>query len=477
MSPAPLKDQNNTLLIAALGCSALVAAAAWMSLKRNQKMEPSILYHKNIKRSTSSPRKTYYLDYNGTTPIYPQVLDAMMPFLQEHFGNPSSGHVYGQEPRRAIDEARRKILEHLLGVPEPDSKLDAIWFAGCGTEADNLAIHLALQTVPGKNATTTTTTKPHIVTSNVEHPAIELYLKSLEHASAVDVTYVPVDTEGCVSAKDMIAAIRDNTVLVTLMLANNESGALQPVAEVARACRQRRILFHTDAAQAAGKVSCQINVLGNPDMISIVGHKIGAPKGIAALYVRPGCLQEHQQNGETENSNAKSFQGLLIGGGQEFGMRGGTENTPYIVALGRAAELAQSNLKQNATHMEATRSRLLKNLQEKLGASNVRANGPEDPTKRLPNTLSVGIDQVHSGQLLASVGHVVAASAGATCHSTASISSVLRAMQVPESFARGTLRLSVGPTTSKDDVDEASEILVQAVRSQWQSNQLAKKDK
>ena len=150
-------------------------------------------------------------------------------------------------------------------------------------------------------------------------------------------------------------------------------------------------------------------------------------------------------------------------------MRGGTENTPYIVALGKAAELAETNLKRNASHMEAMRTRLLQNLQNKLGESNVRANGPTDPTKRLPNTLSVGIDRVHSGQLLASVGHLVAASAGATCHSTASISSVLKAMNIPESFARGTLRLSVGPNTTKSDVDEASEIIAQAVQSQWRS--------
>ncbi|KAG7368898.1 selenocysteine lyase [Nitzschia inconspicua] len=447
-------NQNTTLLLTALGGSAVFAAAAWVSLKRSKTVSSNL---------PSSKKKTYYLDYNGTTPIYPQVLEAMMPYLQHHFGNPSSGHVYGQEPRRAIDEARSKILHHLLGAPT--TRLDAIWFTGCGTEADNLAIYLAVQTV--KEMDDSHKKKPHIVTSNVEHPAIELYLKSLEQNNSIDVTYVPVDTEGRVSAEEMIAALRENTVLVTLMLANNESGALQPVAEVSRVCRQRGILFHTDAAQAAGKVSCHIHAIGDPDMISIVGHKIGAPKGIAALYVRPGCLEEQQ----TVQHKNKPNHGLLIGGGQEFGMRGGTENTPYIVALGRAAELAQTHLKRNAAHMEEMRARLLKNLQYSLGASNVLANGPQDHTKRLPNTLSVGIDSIHSGQLLADVGDTVAASAGATCHSTASISSVLRAMKVPESYARGTLRLSVGPSTTTTDVDEAADIIANAVRSQWEVNQ------
>lgn len=466
--PASAKDQNTALIAAAaaLGGSAVVAVAAWLSLKkRYHKGLPSFWCIAGSGSTTGKSNKTYYLDYNGTTPVYPQVLEAMMPYLQHHFGNPSSGHVYGQEPRKAIDEARSKILKYLLGAsPSQTNKLDAIWFTGCGTEADNLAIYLAMQTFDRGSGK-----KPHIVTSNVEHPAIELYLKSLEEThKSIDVTYVPVDTEGRVSANDMIAALRDNTILVTLMLANNESGALQPVAEVSRACQQRGILFHTDAAQAAGKVSCHLSALGNPDMVSIVGHKIGAPKGIAALYVRPGCLQE--QRGPTGIQD-KPIHGLLLGGGQEFGMRGGTENTPYIVALGEAAKLAEINLKQNAAHMEDTRTRLLQNLQKELGPSNVVANGPKDPDLRLPNTLSVGIDRIHSGQLLASVGHTVAASAGATCHSTASISSVLRAMKVPESFARGTLRLSVGPKTSHADVDGASNILTEAVRSQWKSQQ------
>ena len=188
------------------------------------------------------------------------------------------------------------------------------------------------------------------------------------------------------------------------------------------------------------------------------------PQGIAALYVRPDCLNEH---GRVFNNN-NNCGVMLIGGGQEYGRRGGTENTPYIVALGAAAELAQKNLNTNAIHMENLRNRLLENLRKLLGERNVRVNGPRDPSNRLPNTLSVGLDRVRSSDLLASIGHVVAASAGAACHSTGgSISSILLAMRVPESFARGTLRLSLGPTTTAEDVDEASEIIARAARAQW----------
>ena len=200
-------------------------------------------------------------------------------------------------------------------------------------------------------------------------------------------------------------------------------------------------------------------------MVTIVGHKIGAPKGIAALYVRPGCLDEQEHGRQFANHQSV----LLIGGGQEFGRRGGTENTPYIVGLGKAAEMAHTNLNRNAAHMEGLRTQLLENLRTLLGDTNVRVNGPIDPKKRLPNTLSVGLDRVRSGDLLSCVGHVVAASAGAACHSNGgeSISSVLLAMKVPESFARGTLRLSVGPTTTSEDIDEASEIIARAARAQW----------
>ena len=407
------------------------------------------------KSSSKDEDECIYLDYNGTTPVYPSVLDAMMPYFKDHYGNPSSSHALGKEPRRAINQARSQILQ-LLGSKDDD--LQAIWFTACGTESDNLAIELAVQSNPHKP-------KKHVVTCNVEHPAVALYLEHLENIKVIDVTYVPVDKDGRVSAADVIAALTPETILVTVMLANNESGALQPIQEISKECRARNILMHTDAAQAAGKVSCHLQDLGFPDMISVVGHKLGAPKGVAALYVRPGCLQE----GGRKIPHKHGI--LLIGGGQEFGRRGGTENTPYIVGFGHAAAMAEKNLVKNVRHMESMRSRLLLKLKEKLGATRVRANGPSDPALRLPNTLSVGLEDIHSGDLLANIGHLVAASAGATCHSASGISSVLRAMEVPENFARGTLRLSLGPKTNARTVDRAAKIIADAVKRQLDSKE------
>ena len=238
-----------------VGGTAVVAAttAAWMSY-HNKRILPLSWIRRNLS-STSTTRtkpKSYYLDYNGTTPIYPEVFDAMRPYLQEHFGNPSSSHLFGTEPRKAIETARKQILSRLLGV-RASTDLSSIWFTGCGTESDNMAIRLALLSAPSSRRT------KHIVTCNVEHPAIENYLRHLEHDDknntgderdrvGISVTRVPVDTEGRVSARDVVDAITPDTVLVTLMLANNESGALQPVKEVAEECRRRGILFHTDAA-------------------------------------------------------------------------------------------------------------------------------------------------------------------------------------------------------------------------------------
>jgi cysteine desulfurase len=462
----------------------VVAASLLVRWKRREQQDIDDNNNNAASTSSASPSPSsscIYLDYNGTTPVYPFVIQAMMPYLTTHYGNPSSSHAHGQEPRRAVARARQQILK-LLGLNGNDDLLaKSIWFTSCGTESDNLAIHLALQSSkkklpPGQ--------KPHIVTINVEHPAIEGCLKVLqEEEQLIDVTYVPVQPDGRVRAQDMIQAIDpQRTVLVTLMLANNETGALQPVSAVSRYCRRLGILFHTDAAQAAGKVSVEIdsctdndnittsddNGCGCADMVTLVGHKIGAPKGIACLYVRPQCLEE---NGRSLPHNHGI---LLIGGGQEFGRRGGTENVPHIVAMGAAAERIAVEWRDNAARMEMLRTRLLHQLRLQLGCrdenddSLVRPNGPMDPKHRLPNTLSVGIRNVHSGDLLAAVSDQVAASAGATCHGAAGISSVLKAMQVPIEFARGTVRLSLGPTTTQDQIDRAAAILAKAAKLQLQ---------
>ena len=516
-----------TLTVTVGGAGAAAAAILWFrrysrrnnsiqeeqqEQQQQQQLQKEVVWAgKHLNASNNSSSKQIYLDYNGTTPIYPDVLEAMMPFLTTHFGNPSSSHFAGRIPRQAVNQARRQILYDLLLLESRNNKsnnsksssnsssadkeeeeedLSSIWFTSCGTESDNLAIQLALQSTThlnkSHNKNDAIITTRHIITCNVEHPAIEGCLKNIEERYGGDgdrcqVTFVPVQPDGRVRATDMIAAIEEKqqqeqnqnfdeqqqhvVVLVTMMLANNESGALQPVREVAEYCRQHNILFHTDAAQAAGKVGVRLEQdLGGADLVSIVGHKLGAPKGIACLYVRPGCLNE---GGRQMHQHGV----LLIGGGQEFGRRGGTENVPYIVGLGYAAAKAGREWKTNARRMEALRSRLLQKLVTGLGEDRIRTNGPTDPSLRLPNTLSVGIRGALSGDLLAQVGDRVAASAGATCHSASSISAVLKSMNVPLEFARGTLRLSVGPHTTEEEIDRAAEIIIDAAKSQLEKRQ------
>mmetsp|Transcript_913 Transcript_913/g.1581 ORF Transcript_913/g.1581 Transcript_913/m.1581 type:complete len:494 (-) Transcript_913:255-1736(-) len=432
--------------------------------------------------TTSHSTKCIYLDYNATTPIDPRVVEAMLPYLTTHFGNPSSSHIYGLEPKLAIQRARQAILELLYPhgfentMDKQQQRQDGIIFTGCGTEADNLAIHLALQSwdIKTRRRSRSTDTKPcHVVTTNVEHPAVAQYLDAMEQRGMVQVTRIPVHPEGYVTLEDVKQGIRvGETVLVTIMLANNESGALQPVKEVSEYCKKHGILFHTDAAQAIGKVSVAMDETGIGDcvdMITIVGHKFGAPKGIACLYIRPGCL-----NGGGD-VRLESNDYLLIGGGQEGGKRGGTENVPYIVGLGTAASILMARgtdtneicWKENSKRMEHLRMRLLQNLVQELGDEVVRPNGPKNSSQRLPNTLSVGFRNVHSGELLERIKMLVACSAGSACHSSGGkVSSVLEAMKVPMEYARGTLRLSVGPNTSEKDVDIATKIIVKEVKNQ-----------
>ena len=436
--------------------------------------------------SKGTSDKCVYLDYNGTTPVYPPVVDAMLPYLTQHFGNPSSSHYFGREPKQAVNKSRQSLLRLIQNnsdITDPHS----IIFTGCGTESNNLAIRLSLlscQHIADGNGLL------HVVSTNIEHPAITQCLSSYSVqgglAPRISVTYVPVNEEGIVSVDHVVNAIQPNTALVTIMTANNEVGSIQPVFEIAKLCREKEILFHTDAAQAVGKMD--LRGLADPttgaDLITLVGHKFGAPKGIAALYVRPNCFNE---SGRANPDDGGSV--LLMGGGQEGGRRGGTENVPYIAGIGRAAEMLlekrQSPLhhndnidgwEYNALHMEAMRKRLLINLVQGLEKENsakstiVRTNGPSDPKQRLPNTLSVGLKGIRSGELLAGIGMIVACSAGSACHSSSSqaisYSSILKAMHVPPEYAIGTLRLSVGPDTTEKDVDFAAEIIVNEAKKQ-----------
>lgn len=464
------RNYTSLAVAAAGGAAAALIARRLLSQKAQRRSLSRHSIGSDLHLSVEDAKTCIYLDHNGTTPIYPEVLEEMMPYLTAHFGNPSSGHAYGKEPKVAVALARRRVMSLLVDDDESlNMAEDCIIFTGCGTESDNLAIELALASCGNRR---------HVVTCNIEHPAVLECLKVMENAGGIDLTIVEVNDEGIVSADDIAKAIKpDETALVTIMLANNEVGSLQPIADIAKICREANVLLHTDAAQAVGKLSVELKDLGHPDMITIVGHKMGAPKGVAALYVRKGCLSE---NGRVEPHGYGACGLALRGGGQEKGRRAGTENTPYIAGLGKAAQLltkqskADSGKKQwmdNAQYMNGLRSRLLDNLTTALGEENVRTNGPADPTCRLPNTLSVGLRNIHSGELLKAVSNQVAASAGSACHASGGgVSAVLKCLHVPDEFARGTLRLSVGPGTSIEDVDRASEIIVAEAKKQLDSD-------
>jgi cysteine desulfurase len=447
--------------------------------------------------------KCVYLDYNGTTPIYPPVLEAMLPYFVEHFGNPSSSHYYGQAPKVAVRKARLALLKVIQpaitvnndGGGETNNAIDpsSIVFTGCGTESNNMAIRLALLSSLHKADANGIL---HVITTTVEHPAITQCLLSYSSQDNgltpnITVSYIPVNNEGIVSVQDVIQAIQPNTALVTVMTANNEVGSIQPVFELAKYCRERNVIFHTDAAQAVGKIDLRElgNSLTGADLITLVGHKFGAPKGIAALYIRPTLFTNDERssnNGRSTNHKDVGGSVLLMGGGQEFGRRGGTENVPYIVGMGRAAELlfekkrcGRDGWEYNAQHMSKMRDRLLLNITHQLEDGGdtkkyVSINGPIDPKYKLPNTLSVGIRGVRSGELLVNIGNVVACSAGSACHASCSddigtmlsYSSILKAMNVPVEFAVGTLRLSVGPDTTEEEVDYAAEVIVKEAKRQ-----------
>jgi cysteine desulfurase len=375
-----------------------------------------------------------FLDYNATTPVDPRVAEVMRPYLTGWFGNPSSGHAYGTQPQLALARARSQVAA-LIGVRERE-----IVFTGSGSEADNLAIRgavLATALQPGETA------RPHVVTQVTEHPAVLETCRSLERLHGIQVTYLPVDRDGLVDPADLAAALTPHTVLVSIMIANNETGALQPIADLARITRAHGALFHTDAAQAAGKIPVDVDELG-VDLMTVVGHKMYAPKGVAALYVRSGVRLEP----------------LVYGGGQEQGLRSGTENVALAVALGAAADLAAVDLADGAhRRIAGLRDRLHHRLTGAL-PGRVALNGPAGA--RLPNTLNISIGGVQGDALLAAVPQI-AASTGSACHSgDPTPSPVLTALNLPEARAASALRLSLGRWTTAADVDRAADLLLAA---------------
>ena len=374
--------------------------------------------------------KPIYLDYNGTTPHDPEVISAMRPYLEEEFGNPSSSHLFGAKPRQAVVLAREQMASLLNCRPQE------IIFTSGGTESNNFAIKGVARAYRDKGN--------HIITSRIEHPAVLEVCAYLEK-EGFEVTYLPVDEYGLVNTNDVASACTTKTILISIMHANNEVGSLEPLDEISEIARERGILLHTDAAQSMGKIPVDIAKLG-VDLLSIAGHKIYAPKGIGALYIRDGLKLET----------------FMHGAGQEAGKRAGTENVLEIVGLGKACEIARRDLEPNAQQMQMTRDRLYVGI--KKGCKQVQLNG--HPEKRLPNTLSLSFHGLEANRILEKISVAVAASAGAACHAdTVEVSHVLKAMAVPLDWAKGTLRLSTGRKTIKEDIDMAVMIITNAVNS------------
>ena len=368
--------------------------------------------------------KPIYLDYNGTTPHDPEVIEAMRPFLETEFGNPSSSHWYGIKPKQAVETAREQVAGILNCLPTE------VFFTSGGTESNNHAIFGVARQFRAKGN--------HIITSSIEHPAVFEVCRCLE-AEGFQTTYLPVDEYGLVDPDDVAGAIRSSTVLITIMHANNEVGTVQPVAEISRIAGQRGIAMHTDAAQSVGKIPTDTLELG-VDLLSVAGHKVYAPKGIGALYVRPPLEPEK----------------FCHGAGQEMGWRAGTENVLEIVGLGKACEIAKRDLEKNMSHMTSLRDRLHEGLKDL--SVKIRLNGHAH--KRLPNTLSISFLGQEANRMLEDIGLEVAASAGAACHSdSVQISHVLQAMNVPMEWAKGTLRFSVGRMTTEAEIDKTLRVV------------------
>ncbi len=379
------------------------------------------------------PEMPIYLDYNATTPIDPRVAQAMAPYLHGRFGNPSSAHPYGVEARQAVEKARRQVAD-LLGCQPGE-----IVFTSGGTESNNTAIRGAAGALRKRGN--------HMITSAVEHPAVLEPCRFLERQGH-RLTVLPVDEFGRVDPGEVEAAITDETILISIMHANNEVGTIQPIAEIAALAQERGVLVHTDAAQTVGKIPVRVDELG-VDLLSVAGHKFYAPKGVGVLYVRSSVALEK----------------LMHGADHEAGRRPGTENVLEIVGLGQAAEIAAEDLDQNAAHIRDLRERMWHGLQEGLANPEaIRLNG--HPEQRLPNTLSVGFRGVEANTLLVTIADRVAASAGAACHAAGfDVSSVLQAMNVPLDYAMGTVRFSVGKMSTAAEIDRAVRVLVDALRT------------
>ena len=373
--------------------------------------------------------KRIYMDYNATSPVLPEVLDAMLPFFTETYGNPSSVHSYGREAREAVDQAREQIALFL------NADTDEIVFTGGGSESDNLALKGYLAATNGASH--------HIVTSAVEHHAVIHTVGRLEELGH-DVDYVGVGESGALDVTELEEMICDNTKIASFMYANNETGVIFDIPRISSILRENGVVFHTDAVQAAGKVPIDVKKDGI-DLLSISGHKMGAPKGIGVLYVKKGIR----------------LTPLIHGGHHEFSMRAGTENVPSIVGLGMAAEIARKHLSVETERLSGLRDRLEGGVLEKI--PDVSVNGRGEP--RLPNTTNISFHYVEGESLLLSLDlEGVAVSSGSACTAgEMTTSHVLSAMNIDAIVAQGSIRFSLGPKTAEKDVDYVLEKLPQIV--------------
>jgi cysteine desulfurase len=367
-----------------------------------------------------------YLDNNATTRVAPEVLDAMQPYLSEYFGNPSSAHALGREMKRAVEHSREQVAS-LVGAAESSE----IVFTSCGSESDNWAIRGVLATQPNRK---------HIVTTQVEHEAVRNVCLQLEK-EGYEVTWLGVDGNGELDLDQLSAALRPDTALVSIMLANNETGMLFPIEEIGRLIRDRsEAVFHVDGVQAVGKIPIDLKNTA-VDLFALSGHKLHAPQGIGALYIRKGL----------------SLPSFILGGAQEQGRRAGTSAVPNIVGLGAACQLALDD--NNHDHIEQLRNR----LEDRILANirNARLNGSADLSKRLPNTSNISFEYVDGQNILMHLDQAgICVSTGSACHSTTHESSpTLRAMNVPFTAAQGSIRFSLGRYNTDADIDTTLGIL------------------
>ncbi len=371
-----------------------------------------------------------YMDHNATTPVHPEVLAAMMPFFQDQFGNASSIHWAGREVKKYLDEAREKVAALLNASPEE------VIFTGCGTESDNMAIKGVAFALRERGQ--------HIITTQVEHHAVLHTCQFLEKIG-YKVTYLPVDGDGLIDLEELRRSITDETVLITIMFANNETGTIFPVQEIGEIARERGVIFHTDSVQAVGKLPIDLQRLP-VDILSLSGHKLYSPKGIGAQYIRKGT----------------KMTSLIHGGAQERNRRAGTENIPYIIGLGKASEIALRDSQKRRTHLTALRDRLHQEFIRRI--PHVQLNG--HATQRLPNTLNLSFLYIEGESLLLNLDlEGIAVSSGSACTSgSLEPSHVLLAMGIPHEIAESAIRFSLGWNNTEEDVDYVVEVLPRIVQ-------------